>query len=600
MLHSPFWMHSKSPTLHKAEVIIWGKSQTWKALSWVIWKTQWNMLILTSRSGTNISIGSENSIDIWLDLSAKKSAEEIAKWVVWQVDMLLCGEITLHLHAMSMNGIDTQYPEKIVSEIKKYTNAIVNVVYISYENGYDRDKNSRGSHVSYDARATKDALETSVNNSQVPHSIVDLIVFDSPSAKVLWPTFVWVVWDFLDFFKHRFWDDFTQQFFSDDMFTQGFVGVSEFLQHYPLRWSLSEWQSSMKELAEKWQFQSVINKYTKVMNFWHLSFMSGDISQLYLNLAMSFIHQNEVEILSNPERTLLTWEKITKNLPDQQLLNLIWRTKAKILARKNKKILRGKKKERFDTPVSIFLKSHSGKYIINPEKLNVPNQHFWIVPMMFQHHLASLEALWPDEEITQIKCPSQMYSWEELEVIRNENEVIIKSANSWEIFTEIKISKREELKKPDRKPSVEIKKEDLESKETLEAMSPETPHRDEWIEQFLNGIPNIVEGTQIGTQSAILENIWFKVWALIKTKPEFLIENFWVKTDDLKKLKGMFGTIKIWYLAPKFEEIIKSWDFTIEMEEFKIRELKWEKILSTKINIISNDEVIGAYSIVWL
>ena len=98
--------------------------------------------------------------------------------------MLTCEKITLHLHAMSMSGIDMNYPENLVKEIRKYSNALLNIIYISYEQAADENY-PQGSHVNYPARATKDAVESSLQSLKDPNAIVDLIVFDSPSAKVL-------------------------------------------------------------------------------------------------------------------------------------------------------------------------------------------------------------------------------------------------------------------------------------------------------------------------------------------------------------------------------------------------------------------------------
>lgn len=78
---------------------------------------------------------------------------------------------------MAMSKLDKDYPQKIVNAFKKKTKAKVNAVLISYE---------AKSHVAYGARNTKNGLEESLEKSDADTKVVlDLLVFDSPSAKPL-------------------------------------------------------------------------------------------------------------------------------------------------------------------------------------------------------------------------------------------------------------------------------------------------------------------------------------------------------------------------------------------------------------------------------
>ena len=582
-----------------SQVIIWGNSTTWHHLNAELWTPAHTIVISTSRDATAMKTQKEIIFEVWLDLWDRKSIESIASWVAWQVDMLSCEKITLHLHAMSMSGIDMNYPENLVKEIRKYSNALLNIIYISYEQAAD-ENHPQGSHVNYPARTTKDAVESSLQSLKDANAIVDLIVFDSPSAKVLWPTFVGVVWDFVDFFKKRFWEEKLHSFFPEAIFKEGFRNVSAFLQMYPLRWEVEAHQKSMKQMAATGEFQKVINTQTKLINFGHLSFMSWDISDLYLSLAMRYIKENEDAIVWSGKRLLLTWDKITENMDDTELLKAIQVTQDKILSRtRGEGIWKDHQVRKFETPTSIFLRSKEETFILNPRKINVLNEHMWIFPMMVQHELALQEAAQDDEDIISIRCPSQMYAGDELRITRNGNTVTISNAkNPREIFTEVQVWKRSEMKIPKREKWVKINPQMLENEQTVEQMTPETPHRSSWIRQFLNGIPKKIEGTDLDVTSAVLENVWFKIWALIKTQGNFLASHFWVKEEDLKKLVWMFGTIKATYLRTDFEEHIKNKDFDLEIWEFKIREIRGEKTLIVKVNLIHNDEIIWSYSII--
>jgi hypothetical protein len=143
--------------------------------------------------------------------------------------------------------------------------------------------------------------------------VVDLEIFDSPSSKVLWLTFLWVVWQFIEFIewnKDHSITKLVQQKLKNFLWKDYDI-LLDFLSKYPLSGVLKEWQQSMKKLWEEWTLQSILNQLASDINFAKLSYISGVISDLYLELSMLYLKNNKDSILDTQwERILLSWERI--------------------------------------------------------------------------------------------------------------------------------------------------------------------------------------------------------------------------------------------------------------------------------------------------
>lgn len=581
----------------RINVIVWTNSQTGKALKNVLSQSPDSIILWTSRQSSELIWSEWTEIkNIWLELSSSKSASSISTWVEAYKEVFKNKtEIILHLHAMTMQGIDENYPENIVTEIQKVSNAVIKVFYISYEDGYDADTNPNWSCVSYNARQVKQNLEASVKRIHAYWStIIDLIVFDSPSAKVLGPTHVGVVWDFFSYITQRFWKTLLPQQWTE-FITQAIAQLDVFLAQYPLRWPLKDWQQSMKDLEAKWEFQTVINSWTKQgkLNFWNQSFLSWKISEIYLLYAMKYLTKNETQILQSSKRVLLDWNTILETISDQEIIELV----ESIWTHIQEKI------ELWKKHIWNQFYKIGDTYFINPLYVINFNEHMGIWAMMFQHDLLLKDGIISnDEDIISVKSSVKMYAWEELQIVRTGNNITISNArNSREVFSEAVVWKRTEMKVPTRKKWLLVDRNSLETSKTLSDLLPNIPHREWWAQQFLNGIPESINGVNIDPRSAILENIGFKVWAMMKTQQQTIIDVFpTVTTDDLNALKWMFWSIKILYLSSDYEEIITSWQFDIEIEDFKIRSQRWERTLILKLNMVSNNRVIGTYQIIWI
>ncbi len=542
-----------------------------------------------------------------------KSQETITKWVSDIVSFLWNWnkKVFLTMHAMSMRWISHDYPALLVEALRKQIwaeatvkndkikNEIVDIKNKIYSflisfHGWASETNPKGSHAFYPVRNIKHNMEQSLIESDSEKSkIIDLEIFDSPSSKVLGFTFLWVVWQFIEFIENSadenvlIYKDYLKNFLWDD-----YDKIMEFLFVYPLSWELKSWQKSMKELWENSKLNPVLNKLSSEVNFAKFSYISWTISDIYLTLAMKYLNDNKENILDlDWDRFLMDWKTIfswySKQDHDMDFAQLINKTFYCDLPQKNVSWLFV-----FDSIDDNTYKCRFNNTLENFQILwsNEKWWHFGVVPLfMFKSLLYDLALVNSDKEfISETKPVSSMYTWDEFIIKKDWNNIkIFNSNNPSEIFADIKIS-QEFIDRPKlEKAWIMLDGERKSYEENL------VPHWRAWFYTFSSpSLPPEPFWLKIHSQASIVEAIWVKLANNFFINAESstiqnLMETF-PKLKDFSHLRWMFTRVKTKYIDPKFEDKINWKNY-----DLKIIEANWWRIvLNLNVEIIVDWEVI--------
>lgn len=568
-------------------LIVWAFSQSGikEFKKWDIW---------TSRAKTVLENG--QIIEDWLKL---ENVEQIEKWASKIVNYILSeqeGEINITMHAMAMSKILLNYPEVLINALKNqrdklseiYNNGTkeeilknrikINALLISFNQKASED-NLEWSHTFYPVRDIKNDIENSLITCDADRKkIIDLEIFDSPSSKILWFTFLWVVGQFIEFLesdknhpislkireklKIFLWNDYDK--------------LIEFLNKYPFSWKLKEWQLSMRELWEKGELDAIMNKLASDINFWKLSYISWIISDLYLELAMKDLRENKEEILNmDGNRFLLNWNRI-KNIYDSNI-NKLDLLEAKI---------ENNNPDLNPETVWIFTISHRSndwKTIeckFNPKEENFDiiwnNEkwwHFWVVPLIVLNWLIYDSWLLSDhdsEYISETRPGSMIYLWNEILISREDDTIIVSNKNNKnEIFSTIKIQKTNDF------DEIIIDKWLLLSKDYNEYDETCLPHWNKWIDTFSNDtLLDAPFWFNIDSKALIIESIWIKLARNYFLNPNDKsinsLNKLFPKLKNLSKIKWVFSKVTSKF-HKNFEEKIKNNKFDIFIVNAKAR-----------------------------
>jgi len=468
-------------------------------------------------------------------------------------------DIDLTLHAMNMSGMSHEYPEEVVTALEDSNAKIASLLYISYE---------ANSHVFYPVRDTKSNMENSALRACEDAKIVDLITFDSPSAKALGFTFLGIVWDFVNFLEDNPENQISKKFsrLMHDFLWEDYNWIIELFAQYPIRWELYEGQESMKEMAWEWTLNSMISWAAKKINFAKISRISWVITDLYLLLAMNDLNQNRSDILNTSwDRVLLDWNRISQqdtttidkkidnffnDLVDVTLpMNTIeWRSNGIYIETK--------------------LEEDSRNYELNVEHLDFLSNHFWILPFFLLHDMVKESGLlWEDECIISWDPNSMVYSYNKIRmqktVSRKGKPIIelVNSENPQEVFCVFETGKKEDITKPE----WALKYFNIPKAERNKSIDESSfPHSVEWGKKFLNYIPFDFEGINFSQSSALIEHLWFQLANLLLNNPnkEYYSDIKWLfprmEKFNKDKLAGKFWRIITEYESPSLDEVLAT------------------------------------------
>ena len=274
---------------------MWDLNQ--KESYWKIW---------TSRS--KIMHPGWRDVNTWIDFSTEETTKKWAEILAYNFSDTFKNWANFSFHAMNIWKMINDYPEVFIKEfLEKIWELDTNVQKSILEKNYElnallisfhweySEENPNGSHTSYWAREKKKELEMSLLNSDASKTkIIDLEIFDSPSSKKLGFTYLWVVGQFIEFIEN-FIDNETnnnlETFLWEDYFK-----LIELFSKYPLSWKLMEWQISMKDMSES-ELKALMNNTTSDINWAKLSYISGIISELYLEYSMKYLRENKKKFL---------------------------------------------------------------------------------------------------------------------------------------------------------------------------------------------------------------------------------------------------------------------------------------------------------------
>ncbi len=561
----------------QVSIVVWVTSWPWSE-QFKLTSGIWENIIWTSSKRVESILSFDNKLvpiteaDVSLDLSSRESISKGIEWLIerfWD-KIVFADDIHLTFHAMTLWKIDHNYPQIVTEELKKYVSGNIHIALISYE---------RDSHVAYGAREVKDTMEASLLwNDVTSKTVVDLLVFDSKSAKVLGPTFLWVVGDFINFLESDTTKRFTELKNKLQKFLWGdYWKVQDFFKDFPIRWRLKQGQKSMKDLSEG-EFNQVKNRLSKDIDFAELTFISGLISQFYLERVAQFLEWplKEGNIKTKNNRILLDWETLGGYISSEQIENFVLRLEDKV-----------KEKEE-DT---MYVQNpQTGDYEFNPKYLNIIDGHFWIIPLMLQHNLV-LQTLEENEYIAEVEAKSQMYTGTPVKIRRHWNEIKIENAeNSSEVFSVIQVSQYSKYHQVNNIWYV------LPS-DNLECDIDRMPHRDWWKEKFLRSIPNELVNLPLSKSSTAIEHLGFRIGSVILNNPDFFEENFRTNKETLWKMKGMFQKVEVIFESPDFEQVVPEFP-EIRIVKFSAKEIRGNVIVMGEAQILDNNgEVLAHYKL---
>ena len=578
-------------------IIVWGTSQTgWMQTQLLKW--HWNSKVIATWSKEttyNFWAGKDKSEikdNLWLPLKDKATIESAIHWIpsqwkeslgersedgysalhyekireksLWISDvagdiLVFWKPIDITLHAMSMSGVSKTYPKEVSDALLQVGAEIASVFYISYEDGAS-SKNPNGSHVYYPVREIKQQMEQSALESCQDAKIIDLITFDSPSAKKLGFTFLGIVGDFVNFMQSHENHPLTEKFREtvQKFLEKDYLRIQKLFSLYPLRGELKGEQKSMKQMAEEGTLNSMIANAAKEINFARFSRISGIITELYLLLAMNDMNQNRETILKQSgTRVLLDWERISKqdmeNISgdiDTIYQKLEGKTKQEDMSEFPQNWLyrevseqEGEKNYTFDMKYIDFLKHHFG---IHP--------YFLSLEMVKQSWLVQ-----KDEYISEWNANSMLYTGNDLTIRRDGDTVrIINTENGREVFCEFEIKKISDMKKPEASgKSYPIPTLD----EAIDTQA--FPHSAKWSQTFSKGIPTKFETIEFSQSSALIEHLGFQIGVFLNSlstnsqRLDEFKENFpAMKNFDIRQLQWKFARVVTVYQDSDLDSIL--------------------------------------------
>jgi len=578
-------------------VIVWANSQSGsrEIQEWDIW---------TSRKSFFITWDNWKTVNKWIDLSTEESTKEWAQTLVKNFSDSLVEEFNFSFHAMNMWKMIDNYPEIFIKEFLTLletlqpktqkeivnTNYELNALLISFHWEYS-ENNTNGSHASYWAREKKKKLENSLLNSDATKKkIVDLEIFDSPSSKALWFTYLWVVGQFIEFIEN---DSQMDNWPLMDFLWEDYIKLQKLFEKYPLSWELKEWQISMKDMSES-DLKELMNNTTSNINWAKLSYISGIISKLYLEYSMKYLRENKEEIFNKKwNRILLDLNKITDVNQEKNIVNDF---NEKIKSDDNSVDTTS-----WDLFMIVGKSSSSIIYKFNPSdnNFNIIWNHFGIIPLMLTNDLiynSWLLEKW--EYIKSTKASSPIYTGNELLVERKTNnrwveEIVISNIdNTSEIFATISIWNREEL--GEKKLSKGWIVFEADEKEFDNGV---VPHSKEWFDVFnQKWLANKPFWLDLDPKAVILEYIWVQIATKYFMNPnDWVLENLkehFKRTPDFSVLKWIFWEVITDYLNPNFEEEINNIDYN-----FKITNVNWRThkdwwVAIFKVEVYNNDNLL--------
>jgi len=561
-------------------LIVGWTSQTWGAQVW-LFPEGTNVISTGSRGVTS----GEEVLDIGLPLKNQKWIEAAVSRILdfyWDV-LVFWKPVNLTLHAMSMTGMSKNYPQEVADALKKYWVEVRSILFISYE--WD-------SHVFYPVRETKAQMEESALEACEDAKIIDLLTFDSKSAKALGLTFLGVVWDFVAFLERS--GSAEMKPFLQTYLRNSYQGIQSIFQELPIRWPLGEGQKSMKVLGKNWELNPYINRYAKGMNFALFSRISGEITKLYLSAAMKYMNTHRTEILEDTsQRVLLDWGKISSVEGfDDMMAECMEAIKAQ-----------DAKAQDCLTPENqndIFIKMSSETdeytYTFNPKHIDTIWQHFGIIPLVVSEDIVLRSWLMGSNEFISTSTPSSMiFTGNDISLHRDGDVITLyNSHNPSEVFVIFNIATKVWWEEPSLLGWHRLER----SNKAVQVGT--FPHALTWSEKHLGAIQGEINWMTIDSRASIKEHVGFRVAdAIINTPdPELLTQlqerfkwfvNF--QNDTGKKMQWKFTKITTKYEADTIPSDITP--------EIVITNLKfWGIRITVNVEVVHEGALLWVYKIV--
>jgi len=571
--------------------------------TWLPLNNKW--VIDSSISGTHARHITTYKKKVWSNQYQNKlevDSEEHIPWNLWigdvAADILTFGQpVHLTCHAMAMTKISDKYPEEVTQALQATNAQVADIIYISYEAWFDPEKNPNGVHVYYPARDMKDKMEQSTLEALGKAKIVDLITFDSPSAKALGFTFLWIVWDFINFMEEKPDNKITKKFqwLMKEFLWNDYQGIINMFAQYPIRWELWEWQKSMRNMAENGEYFSMISGQTKKIDFAKFSRISGVITDLYLYLAMNDLNTNREDILnSSSDRVLMDWDRITSQdyVSIEEKVDMYFKQLSDVT-------------DPSLTPewprnwlyVEVWGSENSKDHDFDIANLKFLRHHFGVLPLFMMSDMVKTSWLLGTWEYLKLAKPkSSVYAYNKVQIVREWNNVIVRNTDDpKEVFCHYTVWGRSSMQRPMRDESgYVIPDSEREKPVDLESF----PHSVPYGDMFLRTIPTELEWIEFSRSSAFVEHLAFQAanFFLNNPNPQHISkiqEKFSkMKTFDRTQLQWKFSKVEVIYEDPDIEEKTKD---TIPSPSIVKAGFAAGKLVMTIEAIDSKGEVIGKY-----
>jgi len=624
-------MHDRVQFERPTKVVIGESSQTWNRESNAIdWDTV-NKVGTWSRYIKKTIWWKTVQLPVWLKLNNAAIIEESLSgtttddWVpvfwindfIWEL-LRNSKSLDFTMHAMAVGNIEHRYTLNVIEVIKKMQEEhewivdISSLFYISYEKQFDEESHTTGSNVFYPVRWKKEDWENAALEAHPNAKIIDLITFDSPSAKAVGLTFLWIVWDLIIFIENSENTAFDSlRSILQEYLWEDYEGIQELFNILPIRGKLKEGQLSMSELWEQWQLGQYLNTFSKKINFAKLSYISGIISSMYLDIAMKYMTEHREELSADSSRRiLLDWDRISQldglwNILDNYN-SLLWERSEK----QDKTWIIGNQSE-------IFLEqwdygcNTSVSYLFNRDHIDTIEEHFWIVPLVVLEDVVRSSPLFDgkSEKIRLSNPTTSLYTWNDIVLTR-----VTKSAN-WkefievrnkdnlgELFWEFQITEKDTAKTSS---STWLYTVPLANPEDTDQWT--YPHSIWWSQRHTEAVQSNIGWRKHNERSIIKEHLWFRLASLILdkkgTKVNAELKNRFSKFQkfdiDSHKLTGKFGKVDTLYEHPHLNSLIKNQRApNIWIKELIYRPWKFLDNLFVTIEVTDDQwNVIGEYKI---
>lgn len=593
-------MDESNRNSREVNIVFAESSEIWKhQTEQLISKETWDVIWTTRQEASYLLQWWESSpnsyyYNLGIDFKNKESIYEWVNkiaYVLWLDELKTWDSLNIYFNPMRQRWMDKNCLYHLLSALMEHWVPLDVVLKKLSITSFDST-----SHIAYGPRDIKNAVinwaKTDIECNGKTYNFwefvqeADFLTFDSKSANEVWNTFLWVVWEFLQFLVANPENDIAKRLWKTmaEFLWDDYDAVLNLFQYLPFRGEIWHEQASMKELQQEWKLKDILNSKVEDINFAKLSYIAPLLSKLYLRLAVHDQLKSQ-----DLDHILFDWDKISASY-DIDISNITEEIEDKIKGQKY-----GKDREfyveRNNTENGIVMD-------FNASHLDTMSLHFWIVAwILTEENLRDIWLLKTWEVINETRPESMILpgynvrikrEWDSIKVYNSENDkhLLFTAEVGKPLLIDLD-DESDNTKLIRRRWSFVIPDEDKE----IDAWS--FPHRKEWIDSHMEAPQTHVWGVSISLKASIKEHIAMRIAKMLINLPdESIINDFknafqtkpnaetWKSISKLGKfnpsnLQWIFWEMTQFNVADNYEELLKDSTWNIRRPDIEIVDARY-------------------------